>query len=239
MTNNHTYIKKKFEEENIIYYLHFLDKNAVRQIEFNNHSYKYLDISISNVGDSMLYDQKIDELNIQHSDNFSKKEFEMLWDKRPKPKNLTLIKEGDIFNIEYSKNYVHGCNCAGAMGKGIALTFKDKFPEMFLEYRNICKDGLFKLGDVFMYKYNGGHIFNLGTQRTWREKADIFAVSKSLNTMFKLCKNKGIKNIAMPKIASGLGGLDWHLVKSTIESTCTNFPEVDVYVVEAYKKKNL
>ena len=42
------------------------------------------------------------------------------------------IQEGDIFRIPQIRNYAHGCNCAGAMGKGIALQFKDRFPQMYI-----------------------------------------------------------------------------------------------------------
>ena len=41
---------------------------------------------------------------------------------------IVYIEEGDIFSFSTIKNYAHGCNCAGAMGKGIALAFKEKFP---------------------------------------------------------------------------------------------------------------
>lgn len=37
-------------------------------------------------------------------------------------------------------HYAHGRNCAGAMGKGIALQFKERFPKMYLEYKQLCKE---------------------------------------------------------------------------------------------------
>ena len=74
---------------------------------------------------------------------------------------VTYIGQGNIFNIKGIENYAHGCNCSGAMGKGIALQFKNKFPKMYLEYKKLCKEGQFLLGDVFIYKYSNGTIFNL------------------------------------------------------------------------------
>lgn len=47
---------------------------------------------------------------------------------------IRYIEKGDIFRIEGVSSYAHGCNCAGAMGKGIAVQFKDKYPDMYLEY---------------------------------------------------------------------------------------------------------
>lgn len=51
---------------------------------------------------------------------------------------IRYIEKGDIFRIEGVSSYAHGCNCAGAMGKGIAVQFKDKYPDMYLEYKLLC-----------------------------------------------------------------------------------------------------
>ena len=47
---------------------------------------------------------------------------------------IKFIAYGDIFSISGISCYAHGCNCAGAMGKGIALQFKKRFPQMYLQY---------------------------------------------------------------------------------------------------------
>ena len=44
---------------------------------------------------------------------------------------IKFIAYGDIFSISGISCYAHGCNCAGAMGKGIALQFKKRFPQMY------------------------------------------------------------------------------------------------------------
>lgn len=43
-------------------------------------------------------------------------------------------KKGNIFNSK-AMAVVNTVNCVGAMGKGIALDFKLRFPEMFKEYQ--------------------------------------------------------------------------------------------------------
>ena len=52
---------------------------------------------------------------------------------------IRYIEKGDIFRIDGVSSYAHGCNCAGAMGKGIAVQFKSKYPDMYLEYKQLCK----------------------------------------------------------------------------------------------------
>ena len=67
---------------------------------------------------------------------------------------IRYIEKGDIFRIEGVSSYAHGCNCAGAMGKGIAVQFKDKYPDMYLEYKLLCKENKFCPGDVFSHAFD-------------------------------------------------------------------------------------
>ena len=64
---------------------------------------------------------------------------------------IRYVNEGNIFTIDGIKCYAHGCNCAGAMGKGIALQFKLKYPQMYRLYKKKGMAGTFIVGDVFEY----------------------------------------------------------------------------------------
>ena len=145
------------------------------------------------------------------------------------------IEFGNIFKLEGITSYAHGCNCAGAMGKGIAVQFKNMYPDMYKQYKILCKQGDFVLGDVFEYQYGNGYIFNLGTQKTWRTKAELNAVEKSLNNMLNMASELEVTKIALPKIAAGLGGLNWEDVKTTIDNVAKNFPSIQLFVVENFK----
>jgi O-acetyl-ADP-ribose deacetylase (regulator of RNase III) len=148
------------------------------------------------------------------------------------------IEYGDIFTLPEITNYAHGCNCAGAMGKGIALQFKNKFPKMYAEYKKRCNEGKFTLGDVFAYNYGNGTVFNLGTQANWKTKADINAIENALFKMLAYAFQNNILKIAMPKIGAGLGGLNWDDVKHTIDKAAKEYPHVDLLVVENYTDKD-
>lgn len=147
---------------------------------------------------------------------------------------IQYIERGDIFNIEGVNNYAHGCNCAGAMGKGIALQFKNKYPKMYSEYRALCKDGLFNPGDVFDYNYGNGHIYNLGTQESWKTKARLEHIENSVGRMLELAASENVTRIALPAIGAGLGGLNWNDVKEILNRISVNYPKIELYVVEAY-----
>jgi len=148
---------------------------------------------------------------------------------------ITYFSQGDIFNIPNVFAYAHGCNCAGAMGKGIAIQFREQFPQMYKEYRKLCQSGDFKVGDVFLYKTDKGGVFNLGTQESWKTKAQLQYIKKSIETMFLLAQQNHISKIALPKIGAGLGGLNWEEVKHIIEQNAKEYPNIDLFIVEHYK----
>jgi O-acetyl-ADP-ribose deacetylase (regulator of RNase III) len=124
---------------------------------------------------------------------------------------------GDLFAETAPRAIAHGCNCAGAMGKGIAVEFRRRFPAMYEEYRARCADGRFGLGDVFLWSADDRTVFNLGTQKTWRTKAKLADVETALRAMVKLAERDGIAEIGLPRIGAGLGALPWADVRAAIE----------------------
>ena len=89
-----------------------------------------------------------------------------------------------------------------------------------------------------MYKRQGDeHIYNLGTQKSWKTKAELEAIRKSVDTMLELATQSNVKSIAMPKIGEGLGGLNWCDVKTVIEDVALKYPDIELVVVENYKEK--
>ena len=155
------------------------------------------------------------------------------------------ISEGDIFKIEGVNNYAHGCNCAGAMGKGIALIFRAKYPQMYNKYKELCKNGGFTPGQVMAYPTggnlsSGGVVFNLGTQASWKTGARLEYIQDSLEVMVGMALDLKITKIAMPAIGAGLGGLKWNDVKAVIDKTAGRIPEekLTLFVVEKYSPVN-
>ncbi len=129
--------------------------------------------------------------------------------------SIVFIK-GDLFNYQGLDAICHGCNCAGAMGKGIALEFRKKYPLMFNEYKRKCNEGEFNIGDVFVWEENNLIVFNLGTQKTWRTKATLPAIKTSVTKMLELANRIKISRIGVPRIGAGLGGLSWIDVKKEL-----------------------
>jgi O-acetyl-ADP-ribose deacetylase (regulator of RNase III) len=129
---------------------------------------------------------------------------------------------GDLFaNRHHAQAFAHGCNCQGAMGAGIAVSFRERYPAMYEEYRRRCKaePRQFNLGDVFLWRdEQQPWVFNLATQeRYWRGRASYEAIEAALMTMRQQADAEAIQTIAMPRIGVGYGGLSWKKVRAIIE----------------------
>jgi O-acetyl-ADP-ribose deacetylase (regulator of RNase III) len=124
---------------------------------------------------------------------------------------------GDLFNHPGLDALAHGCNCAGAMGKGIAVEFKKRWPDMFTEYKKRCDAGTFRPGGIFQWKVGGLTIFNLGTEQHWRTGAELPAIEASTLEMVKLAEAEKVQRIGLPRLGAGLGGLAWGDVRGLLE----------------------
>lgn len=129
---------------------------------------------------------------------------------------------GDLFANDYAAQaFAHGCNCQGSMGAGIATGFRERYPEMYEQYRAKCKatPREFNLGDVWLWKADRQPwVFNLGTQEgIWRARASYDAIQEALGRIRELADIEGITSIAIPRIGVGYGGLSWKKVRSIIE----------------------
>ncbi len=123
--------------------------------------------------------------------------------------------KGDIFAAGL-RAYAQGCNCAGTMDAGIGVAFKKRFPAMFEEYQARCADGRFRLGDVFVWSDGESTVFNLGIQEHWKKKATLAGLTRALKKTVELAVNSGVDRIGVPRIGTGLGGLEWPRVRSVL-----------------------
>ena len=121
---------------------------------------------------------------------------------------------------------VHGCNCQCQMGKGIALSIKQRFPEAYAADCATPKGDPTKLGTISIAKIRREnrtfHIVNGYTQFHWRGdgvKADYEAIRK----VMKAVKTEFAgKSIGYPKIGAGIAGGDWGIITPIIEDELAN-----------------
>lgn len=117
---------------------------------------------------------------------------------------------------------VNTVNTVGVMGKGIALMFKDRYPENFRLYAAACKAKQVATGKMFITEANELEgprwIINFPTKRHWRAPSEIEWVREGLVDLRKFLIDQDVKSIAIPPLGAGNGGLDWKQVKPEIEA---------------------
>lgn len=119
---------------------------------------------------------------------------------------------GDIFKSD-AQTLVNTVNCVGVMGKGIALEFKKRFPEMFKDYSEKCKANKIQVGTLYYYDdmFNNS-ILNFPTKNHWRSPSKLEDVISGLDYFIAHYQEWGITSIAFPPLGCGNGGLDWKVV---------------------------
>jgi O-acetyl-ADP-ribose deacetylase (regulator of RNase III) len=122
------------------------------------------------------------------------------------------------------------------MGRGIALQFKNAFPENFKAYAAACKKDEVQPGHMFMFATgqltNPRYIINFPTKRHWRGKSRMEDIEAGLQALVDTIHHYNIRSIAIPPLGSGLGGLDWPDVKRRIEAALSPLREVHVLLYE-------
>ncbi len=122
-----------------------------------------------------------------------------------------IVKIGDIFESNCS-TIVNTVNCVGVMGKGIALEFKKRFPDMFMDYKLKCDRGVVKPGQPYIFHEKNMDILNFPTKDHWRSPSRLSYVVDGLDWFVQNYSALGIDHIAFPPLGCGNGGLSWDVV---------------------------
>ncbi len=142
---------------------------------------------------------------------------------------------GNILEAQ-AEALVNTVNCVGIMGRGIALQFKELFPENFKAYAAACVLGAVEPGRMFVFDTGEltlpRYIINFPTKRHWRGKSRMEDIESGLAALVGEIRSRGIRSIAIPPLGSGLGGLDWADVKPLIAGAVADLPNVQVEVFE-------
>jgi O-acetyl-ADP-ribose deacetylase (regulator of RNase III) len=142
---------------------------------------------------------------------------------------------GDILMAD-AEALVNTVNCVGIMGRGIALQFKNAFPENFKAYAAACRRGDVQPGRMFVFETGAltrpKYIINFPTKRHWRGKSRLEDIEAGLVALAREIRTRAIRSIAIPPLGSGLGGLNWADVRARIDDTLRGFNDVDVIVFE-------
>jgi O-acetyl-ADP-ribose deacetylase (regulator of RNase III) len=127
--------------------------------------------------------------------------------------------KGDLLQFAEDGNFdviIHGCNCFCQMGKGIALTIKNKFPEAYKADLETAKGEKNKLGTYSKADTGNFTIVNAYTQYHWAGKGRNADYDAIRNVMKLIKQNFSGKRIGYPLIGAGLAGGDWDVISTII-----------------------
>lgn len=143
--------------------------------------------------------------------------------------NMIEYKSGNLLESD-AEALVNTVNCVGVMGKGIALQFKQAFPENFKIYEKACKNNEVVPGEMFVYSinsmFNPQFIINFPTKRHWKGKSRLEDIQSGLVGLIKTIRQYNIKSVALPPLGCGNGGLNWDIVRPMIEEAVMQIPDV-------------
>ena len=87
--------------------------------------------------------------------------------------------EGDIFNSP-AQVIVNTVNTVGVMGKGLALSFKNRYPDMFERYKKVCEEGKLQNGNLMLFYYPDHWLLLFPTKENWRNPSKLEYIEKGL-----------------------------------------------------------
>lgn len=148
---------------------------------------------------------------------------------------MITCKTGDLL-AEPAEALVNTVNCVGVMGRGVALQFRNAFPENYRAYKAACDRGEVQPGRMFVFDLGQltrpRWIINFPTKRHWRGKSRMEDIEAGLDALVREIQARGIRSIALPPLGAGLGGLDWRQVKPRIVAALGAVPGLEVTLFE-------
>lgn len=143
--------------------------------------------------------------------------------------------KGDLLQAP-SQALINTVNTVGVMGKGIALQFKEAFPNNFKQYVLACKSKMLQPGQLLIIKENtlqGERIIvNFPTKTEWFQKSKYEYIESGLQALVLELQKGEIRSIAIPPLGCGNGGLQWETVKQMIEQHLSPLTDTDILIYE-------
>ena len=147
--------------------------------------------------------------------------------------------QGNLLDAEVEA-VVNTVNTVGVMGKGIALMFREAFPENFKLYAQACKKNEVQIGRMFVTECSSllgpKWIINFPTKKHWRQPSKMEWLIDGLQDLKRIIQENDIRSIAVPPLGSGNGGLDWQSVRPHIAKAFGELVDVKIIVYEPTSK---
>lgn len=156
-------------------------------------------------------------------------------------KKVSVMKmvSGDIL-LSQAQVLVHGVAPNDDFAQGLALSLREQWPAMYKDFRHYCKTSHPKPGELWTWPTTDHRqIVNLLTQESAYDhgskpgKAKLSYVSSALKKLALLAKEENFQSLALPRLATGVGGLDWKDVLPVIEEHLSSL-EIPIWIYEEF-----
>jgi O-acetyl-ADP-ribose deacetylase (regulator of RNase III) len=151
------------------------------------------------------------------------------------PVTMLTFTKGNLLEAD-AEALVNTVNTVGVMGKGIALMFKERFKENFIEYKKACDDKQLQVGELFITQPNSligpKWIINFPTKQHWKSKSKIEWIEEGLTQLKKFLVENDVKSVAIPPLGAGNGGLEWSDVRHKIVAELGDLSDIEVIIYE-------
>ncbi|MFK7806168.1 MAG: macro domain-containing protein [Saprospiraceae bacterium] len=154
-----------------------------------------------------------------------------------------MIKEvqGDIL-LSSAQAIAHGVAPNDHFDRGLALSLRENYPAMAKDFRHYCRLKNPSPGEVWMWgTVNNSRIFNLLTQEPAKTinghpgGATVQNVNHCLKNLVKAIKKENIQSLALPRLATGYGKLEWDEVSPLITQHLKEL-NIPIFIYSSYVK---
>lgn len=147
---------------------------------------------------------------------------------------------GDILKTK-CQAIAHGVAPNDDFKRGLALLLRENWPSMYKDFRHFAQTSHPKSGSLWTWGGAGGaRIINLftqegseGHQAASGGKATLNYVAHCLKALHREVETNGFKSLALPRLATGVGGLEWNHVEPLIKEHLGGLP-IPIIVYETY-----
>ena len=144
--------------------------------------------------------------------------------------------DDDIFSSQ-CEAIINPVNCVGVMGKGLALAFKTKYPDVFTSYKKACDNKTLVIGTCQSVLTNDGKVvINFPTKDDFKNSSKYSYIELGLESLNRHIIKREIKSIAIPALGCGNGGLKWsHVLEIMIRHFTEHAQALGLERVEIYQ----
>lgn len=146
---------------------------------------------------------------------------------------MITLTEDTVFNTD-AEWIVNTVNCLGVMGKGLALEFALRYPELDAVYTKQCRNKEINVGKIYDYNINGTNIINFPTKYDFRYPSQYKWIEEGLQDFLNNYKKLNIKSVAFPLLGCTNGELDKKIVLEMMKKYL-DLDGVQVYICSSTK----